>query len=69
MEKQKLISRLKDLKNGQLEGGFVVLMTTNHLLIGGVTDPVNNCQGGQCQTNNCSGGNCGNCVFACGTQA
>jgi hypothetical protein len=66
MKKRKLIQKIREISSGQLTGGFVVL-STNALVIGGVTDPVNNCIGGDC-SNNCSKANCGNCVAGCGVK-
>jgi hypothetical protein len=66
MLKKTLIQKLAELKEGQPDGGFIVIKT-NALIVGGVDDPANNCKEGVC-TNNCNTGNCGNCVKGCGVQ-
>jgi hypothetical protein len=66
MKKEKWMKAIQEIKDGQLEGGFVILKA-NTLIVGGLTDPANNCDGGKC-TNNCNGGNCGNCVEGCGVK-
>jgi hypothetical protein len=68
MKKDKPIKKLQEILDGKLEGGFMVLASTNGLIIGGVEDPTNNCKV-NCTTNNCNGGNCGNCIMGCGQLA
>lgn len=65
MKNNKLVKKLRQLGDGALEGGFAIIAARSSI-VAGATDPVNNCQGGVCQTNNCNGGNCKNCVLGCG---
>ncbi len=51
-KKQLQVSKMQELKNGAMDGGFVAL-STNVLAIFGGTEPANNC-------------NSGNCVAGCG---